>query len=191
MTIVFGREICCDLKSAESREWLVTNGIGGYACGTIAGVLTRRYHGLLLAALHPPLGRTLLLAKFDETVSYDSRLFPIYTNQWADGKVDPEGFKYLEQFSLEGTIPTWEFACADARLEKRIWMQQGENTSYIQYTLHRATQPLTLTIRALVNHRDYHHNTHTSNWSMWVDSVEQGVCIKDFPLAAPLYLLST
>ncbi len=191
MTIVFGREICCDLKSAESREWLVTNGIGGYACGTVAGVLTRRYHGLLLAALHPPLGRTLLLAKFDETVSYDSRLFPIYTNQWADGKVDPEGFKYLEQFSLEGTIPTWKFACADARLEKRIWMQQGQNTTYIQYTLHRATQPLTLTIRALVNHRDYHHNTHASNWSMWVDSVEQGVCIKAFPLAAPLYLLST
>ncbi len=66
MCIEFGREICGILASAESREWLVTNGIGGYASGTVAGLLTRRYHGLLMAALKPPLGRTLLLAKLDE-----------------------------------------------------------------------------------------------------------------------------
>lgn len=190
MIITFGREICCDLASAESREWLVTNGIGGYASGTIAGVLTRRYHGLLLAALHPPLGRTLLLAKFDETVSYDNRLFPIYTNRWADGKIDPEGFKNLERFYLDGTIPTWEFACADALLQKRVWMQQGENTTYVQYTLRRATQPMTLTLRALVNHRDYHHNTHANQWPIQVDTIEHGICIKAFQLATPIYLLT-
>ena len=66
----FGREICGDLRAAESREWLVTNGIGGYAFGTIAGHQTRCYHGLLVAALQPPLGRTLLLAKLDETARY-------------------------------------------------------------------------------------------------------------------------
>ncbi|EAW36947.1 amylo-alpha-1,6-glucosidase [Lyngbya sp. PCC 8106] len=190
MIITFGREICCDLASAESREWLVTNGIGGYASGTIAGVLTRRYHGLLLAALHPPLGRTLLLAKLDETVSYDNRVFPIYMNRWSDGKIDPEGFKHLEQFYLDGTIPTWKFACADALLEKRVWMQQGENTTYIQYTLRRATQPMTLTLRALVNHRDYHHNTHANQWPIQVDTIEHGICIKAFQLATPLYLLT-
>ncbi|MEB3283492.1 MAG: amylo-alpha-1,6-glucosidase [Lyngbya sp.] len=190
MIITFGREICCDLASAESREWLITNGIGGYASGTIAGLLTRRYHGLLLAALNPPLGRTLLLAKLDETASYGNRLFPIYTNRWADGKVDPEGFKHLERFYLDGTIPTWNFACADALLEKRVWMQQGENTTYIQYRLHRATQPMTLTIKALVNHRDYHHNTHANQWPIQVDTIEHGVCIKAFQLATPLYLLT-
>ena len=70
-----GREICCDLPSAESREWLVTNGIGGYAFGTVAGHQTRCYHGLLVAALEPPLGRVLLLAKLDETVEYGGQRF--------------------------------------------------------------------------------------------------------------------
>ena len=70
MHIQFGREICGDLSIVEQREWLVTNGIGGYACGTIAGLLTRHYHGLLVAALKPPLGRTLLFTKLDETINY-------------------------------------------------------------------------------------------------------------------------
>jgi glycogen debranching enzyme len=64
----FGREICCSLANAESREWLVTNGMGGFASGTVAGLPTRRYHGLLVAALKPPLGRTLLVTKIEETV---------------------------------------------------------------------------------------------------------------------------
>jgi glycogen debranching enzyme len=71
MRIEFGREICGNLSSAETREWLVTNGIGGYASGTVAGLLSRRYHGLLVAALQPPLGRTLLLAKLDEVARYN------------------------------------------------------------------------------------------------------------------------
>ena len=66
----FGREVCGDLAASATREWLVTNGIGGYASGTVAGLLTRRYHGLLIAALKPPLGRTLLLTRLDETVTY-------------------------------------------------------------------------------------------------------------------------
>ena len=81
----FGRDICCDLQAAESREWLVTNGIGGYAFGTIAGHQTRCYHGLLVAALQPPLGRTLLVAKLDETARYASQEFALFTNRWADG----------------------------------------------------------------------------------------------------------
>jgi glycogen debranching enzyme len=79
----FGREICCDLAAAESREWLVTNGIGGYAFGTIPGHQTRCYHGLLVAALQPPLGRTLLLAKLDEAARYGARQFDLATNRWA------------------------------------------------------------------------------------------------------------
>ena len=71
MIIDWGREICGDLALAERREWLCTNGIGGFASGTVAGTLTRRYHGLLVAALKPPLGRTLLCTKVDETVEYD------------------------------------------------------------------------------------------------------------------------
>jgi predicted glycogen debranching enzyme len=114
MSIEFGREICGDLSNAESREWLVTNGIGGYAAGTVAGLLTRRYHGLLVAALQPPLGRTLLLAKLDETVEYDNLTYALHTNRWADGNVEPHGYHHMESFALEDTIPTWKFACADA-----------------------------------------------------------------------------
>jgi glycogen debranching enzyme len=71
----FGREICGHLPIAERCEWLVTNGIGGYASGTVAGLLTRRYHGLLIAALQPPLGRTLLLTRLDETAINDGRAY--------------------------------------------------------------------------------------------------------------------
>jgi predicted glycogen debranching enzyme len=82
MSINFGREICGVLDLAAGREWLVTNGIGGYASGTVAGVLTRRYHGLLVAALKPPLMRTLLLTKLDETVLYDGRNYSLGTKCW-------------------------------------------------------------------------------------------------------------
>src|SRR5437762_11274276 len=100
--IDFGREICGDLDAAEQREWLATNGLGGFASGTVAGSLTRRYHGLLVAALKPPLGRTLLVAKLEETAEYDGLAFPLYTNRWSDGTIDPRGYLHIERFRLEG-----------------------------------------------------------------------------------------
>jgi predicted glycogen debranching enzyme len=191
MSIEFGREICGELSSAETREWLVTNGIGGYASGTVAGLNTRRYHGLLIAALNPPLGRTLLLAKLDETALYEEQRYFLHTNRWASGVVEPQGYLNIEHFALEGTIPVWRLACADALLEKRVWMQQGANTTYIQYTLLRATQPLTLSLKALVNYRDYHGDTQANGWQMRVEPLAQGFCIMAFPAAKPFYLLST
>ncbi|MBD2492349.1 amylo-alpha-1,6-glucosidase [Aulosira sp. FACHB-615] len=190
MCMEFGREICGNLEIAETREWLVTNSIGGYASGTVAGLLTRRYHGLLIAALHPPLGRTLLLAKLDETVLYGDRTYPLHTNRWANQTVSPQGYRHIESFTLEGTIPLWRLAVADALLEKRIWMQLGANTTYIQYILRRATQPLQLTLKAMVNYRDYHSDTHSNGWQMFVEAVEQGICVTADPSATPFYLLS-
>ncbi|MEJ2747999.1 MAG: glycogen debranching enzyme N-terminal domain-containing protein, partial [Anaerolineae bacterium] len=104
MDLDFGREVCGNLANAEAKEWLVTNGIGGFASGTVAGLLSRRYHGLLMAALQPPLGRTLLLAKIDETAEYDGIypqsgiFYPLHTNRWASGNVDPKGYLYLDRF---------------------------------------------------------------------------------------------
>jgi len=190
MSIAFGREICGSLGASEAREWLVTNGLGSYASGTVAGLLTRRYHGLLVAALKPPLGRTLLLTKVDETAQYDGRSYPLHTNRWADGTVAPQGYRHIESFRLEGTLPVWRFACADALLEKRIWMQPGAHTTYLRYTLRRATQPLALTMKALVNYRDYHGNTHGGDWRMKIDPIKQGICVTAFPTAQPLYLLT-
>lgn len=106
MPLHLGRDICGHLAIAEQREWLVTNGIGGYACGTVAGLLTRHYHGLLVAALKPPLDRTLLVTKLNEQVLYGGKTYALGTNRWVNGSVSPQGYRYIEQFALEGTIPT-------------------------------------------------------------------------------------
>ncbi|MEW6681820.1 MAG: amylo-alpha-1,6-glucosidase [Nitrospirota bacterium] len=190
MSLGFGREICGNLRSAETREWLVTNGLGGYASGTVSGVLTRRYHGTLVAALKPPLGRTLLVAKLDEAARYHDRDYPLSTNRWADGTVAPHGYRHIEHFSLEGATPVWRFACADAWLEKRVWMQQGENTTYVRYDLRRATEPLTLEVKALVNYRDYHATTRGGTWRMALDPIKDGISVTAFPGARPFYLLA-
>ncbi len=189
--VQFGREICGDLAAAESREWLVTNGIGGYASGTVAGSQTRRYHGLLLAALQPPVGRTQLVSAIDEIVHYAGADFSLATHRWASGAVEPKGFLLLEEFHLEGSTPVWTYALADALLEKRVWMRQGENTTYIQYTLLRGTSALEMDLKALVNYRDYHSLTHASDWHMNIELVEQGVKVLAFDGAAPFYLQCT
>src|SRR5919106_1494099 len=143
----WGREICGDPDAAERREWLCTNGLGGFASGTVAGTLTRRYHGLLTAALDPPLGRTLLVAKVEEQAAYDGLEVALATNRWADGTVDPHGYRALERFRLEGTTPVWTYAVADALVEKRVWMEPGANTTYVRYAVLRARVPLALGLK--------------------------------------------
>ncbi len=189
--VQFGREICGELAAAESREWLVTNGIGGYASGTVAGSQTRRYHGLLVAALQPPVGRTQLVSAIDEIVHYDGADFSLSTHRWASGAVDPQGFLLLEDFHLEGATPVWTYALADALLEKRIWMRQGENTTYIHYTLVRGSSALEMELKALVNYRDFHSLTHAGDWRMNIRPLESGVKVLAFDGATPFYLKSS
>jgi predicted glycogen debranching enzyme len=179
------------LAVAEKREWLVTNGIGGFASSTVSGVQTRRYHGLLVAALKPPLGRTLLVSSVAETVEYDNRSYGLNSFQWADESVAPEGYKLIESFRLEGTTPVWTFACADAVIEKRIWMEQGANTSYVYYKLLQASFPVNLALQAFVNYRDYHSSTHAGGWQMNVQRIDRGLRIEAFEGATPFYLLSS
>jgi predicted glycogen debranching enzyme len=190
MPLSFGRDCCSKLCFSGEREWLITNGIGGYASGTIAGLLTRRYHGLLIAALKPPLGRTLLVAKCDDVVTYDGRMYPLFSNRWSDGLVEPTGFHHLEGFRLEGTTPVWHFACADALLEKRIWMQPGANITYVRYEVRRARLPMTLSIKCLTNCRDHHGNTRADELPMSVESVSRGLRVEAPGRAAPFYVLS-
>jgi len=125
--IDWGRAVCGDLAAAEWREWLCTNGIRGFVSGTVAGTLTRRYHGLLVAALKPPLGRTLVCPKVDETVEYEGLVLPLSANRWAGNAIDPHGYRTIERFTLEGTTPVWTYAVAHgpsprplrARLDRR------------------------------------------------------------------------
>ncbi len=190
MAIEFGRDLCGYLETAETREWLVTNGIGGYASGTVAGLLTRRYHGLLVAALDPPVGRTLLVSTLDETAHYNGKIYPLSTHRWRNGLVNPAGYRHIERFRLEGTVPVWSYAIADALLEKRIWMQPGANTTYVQYHLHRGTQPLTLWLKVLVNYRNHHHHTQGWGWHMQVTAIPKGIKVQAYSEATPFYLLS-
>ena len=198
--IDFGREVCSRLGVGSRREWLVTNGIGGFAMGTVAGVLTRRYHGLLIAALTPPVGRTLMLTKLDETVEYQGHYYPLYINRWfgdaegVTGLEEPHGHYNIERFWLDGTTPHWTFACGDAVIEKRIWMAQGENTTYIQYFLRRASGPLKIYPKAFINYRDYHKTTIAEDWNTAVEPTANGIQIiidDDEKETTPLYLLST
>jgi len=188
--VEFGRDICGSLPASEPREWLVANGIGGFASGTVSGLLTRRYHGLLVAALDPPVGRTLLVSKIEETARYAGRTFTLGANRWLGGALDPQGWLNIEHFRLEGTIPSWTFALGDARLEKRIWMQPRANTTFVFYSLTRARGPLEFSFKVLVNYRDYHGATHAGDWRMKIDSIAHGLRVTAFDGAVPFFLLS-
>ena len=190
MPFRFGRGICCVEESAETLEWLVTNGRGSYASGTVAGMLTRRYHGLLVAALNPPVGRYLLVAKFDETVKYGDESVALSSNRWADGIVDPKGYVNIESFYLDGGIPVWNYAVADAILEKRVWMEQGADTTFIRYKLLRASGPLDLNMKIFVNYRDYHGSTSAGGWQMEVRPAASGIAVKAYEGAVPYYVLA-
>jgi len=189
--VQFGREVCGELEIAESREWLVTNGLGGYASGTVAGTTTRRYHGLLVAALQPPVKRVMLVNGLDESVRYRQNHFSLATNRWASGFVSPKGYLQIESFHLEGSKPVWRYALEDALLEKRVWMKQGENTAYVRYSLIRGKEPIEFDAKVLVNYRDFHHTTRGAEWSMIVEPVEGGLRIEAYPAAAPFYLKSS
>lgn len=161
--ISFGRGICNDHQSATRREWLVSNGIGGYASGTVSGILTRSYHGMLIAALTPPLNRTVLVSKIDEIAAYRDSLYCLYADRLASGAVEPRGYQHIERFFLDGTIPVWEFAVAETLLEKRVWMEQGKNTTFVRYKyLRPGSSSIQLQLRLNINARIDHHTTHAN-----------------------------
>ncbi|HZS77837.1 MAG TPA: amylo-alpha-1,6-glucosidase [Ktedonobacteraceae bacterium] len=143
MAILFDRNVCRDLNETITREWLMTNGQGGYAAGTIAGTLTRMQHGLLVAPIERDKPH-LLLAKIDEEIIFDQRTYYLGTNEYRDGVLNPAGFVHLESFRLEEGFPvfTYHLGGIDGiMLEKRIWMPKGRHTTYIQYRVLRTTSP--------------------------------------------------
>jgi predicted glycogen debranching enzyme len=189
VVVKFGSEMCGSLDTGSEREWLVTNGLGGFGCGTLTGVLTRRYHGLLIAAV-PGLGRVLLVPKVEEVVRYAGRDYAFGANRWSSGAIEPQGFRFIEQFHLAGSIPVWRFACADAVMERRVWMQDGANTTFIRYELIYASAPAALEVKVLANYRDIHATTHGDDWKTSVTAVARGLCVVAREGAIPVYLLS-
>jgi predicted glycogen debranching enzyme len=160
VTLQLDPQSCRHLDLAIQREWLVTNGLGGYASGTVAGVNTRRYHGLLVAALNPPVQRMVLVAALEEWVRSDNgEMQGLSAQEYWDGTVFPQGYRQLEGVELDGMLPGFRWTIDGRTIEKRIWMEQGVSRTVVTYRLVSGS-PITLQLRPLFAHRDYHQQRH-------------------------------
>jgi predicted glycogen debranching enzyme len=159
--IAFDENVCRQLDEAAQREWLETNGIGGFASSTIVGMNTRRYHGLLVASLKPPVDRYVLLSKLEETLLVDGVAHELSVNQYP-GAVHPQGYQYLKAFCLD-PFPVFTYEVQHIEVEKRLFLVHGENTVVVQYRVgpnRGRFGELQLIVRPLVAFRDYHSTTH-------------------------------
>ncbi|MEW6208641.1 MAG: amylo-alpha-1,6-glucosidase [Acidobacteriota bacterium] len=157
--IQLNEEICRDPGSTLKREWLETNGLGGFASSTIAGLNTRRYHGLLVAAIAPPVGRTVLLSKVEETIVIDGRRHDLSANQYP-GAIHPQGHTFLKQFRLD-PFPVFVYEVEGVEIEKAVFMIEGENTVAIEYRAKSVEgRQVSMEVRPLVAFRDYHATMH-------------------------------
>ena len=185
------QESCRNLNVATSREWLETNGIGGFSSSTIIGLNTRRYHALLTAATKPPVGRLVLLSKLEETLVIDGRRHELSANQYPD-VVHPQGFNYQTSFRLD-PFPVFMYHVEGMTLEKSVFMVQGENTTVVQYVLldegENRPGDIRLEIRPLVAFRDYHGTTHENGaLNPHIESENGTTTFRPYIDLAPLHL---
>jgi len=175
-----------NLDRALEREWLETNGIGGFASSTLACTNTRRYHGLLTAALDQPPGRYLLLSKLEPTLIVAEDRFPLCANLYPNA-IYPAGFQFLRSFRLD-PFPVFTFEAAGRVIEKRVTMAQGENTTVVEYRL-VSGDACALEIRPLIAFRGYHETTHEDPAlsPALEQSDEQSVSIQPYPSLPRLY----
>src|SRR4051812_18508045 len=178
------RSCIAQQPDALAREWLVTNGIGGFACGTVSQANTRRYHGWLTASLRPPVDRVVMVAKADVTVTLGQRRYQIGCNEFADGTVAPRGFHHLTDFRITDGIPTWRYVIEDMVLEQRLWMAAARNTTYVSFSLPGGRSPIGLELMPLCTYRDYHSHTQ-GGWSLDVRAEAGGCAVTAFNGARP------
>jgi predicted glycogen debranching enzyme len=181
MPIRLGPEVCQDFEQAVTREWLVTNGLGGFASSTVPGANSRRYHGLLVAALRPPAQRVLLVAGLREwLVPPRGDPVPLSTHEFWDGTIFPEGFRGLDEFELDGMLPVFRWRIGTRILEKRIWMEERQNRTVITYQLAHGTRA-TLRLEPLCAYRALDEQRHgktdftvepvTNGWRLRTDGL--------------------
>ncbi len=191
LMISFGPEVCNDLFAGTRREWLETNGLGGYASGTVCGVHTRRYHGLLIAAVRPPVSRSVLLAKLEETLVVAGHRYEFSANRYP-GAIHPTGYLHLSGFRLD-PYPVWTYRVAGVEVEKSVFMLHGENTTCIRYAARSVEGDLPpglrLEIRPLTAFRDHHQLTHENPALDPTVCLEEGlVRLQPYPDQPALYL---
>ena len=186
--VVFGTQLCGDLDAAATREWLVADGLGGYAMGTVAGLRTRRYHGLLMIA-EPglPARRRLGLAALDAVVQLASGVrAELAVHEWAGGAVAPRGHRWLERFDLVDGLPRWRWRIGDVVLERDLAMAPGAPYVVIAHRLVAAPAPVTVTLKALTTWRDAHGERTAGGPPPAMSPVDAGVVIEGaYRLAGP------
>lgn len=155
LRVAFGRQVCGTLEEAAAREWLVTDGLGGYACGTVAGLRTRRYHGLLVHATSPAGGaRSLGLAGLDTVVVIGDQRIRLATHEWDSGAIDPLGYQHVATFDLDDGVPRWRYDLGPVQLEVEVAMAQGVCTVGVVHRLLAGEARLEVT--PLCTWRDQH-----------------------------------
>ncbi len=154
--IRFGPQACGTLDEAATREWLLADGVGGYAMGTVAGLRTRRYHGLLAVAVDGPANRMLGLAALDPVVVSGDARFRLATDEWASGTIDPRGHELLVSFELEDGVPRWRWQIGGIVVEREIAMSHGAPVVAVVHRLVAADRPVRLELTPLCTWRSVH-----------------------------------
>jgi predicted glycogen debranching enzyme len=155
LRIAFGRAVCGSLPESAAREWLVTDGLGGYASGTVAMLQTRRYHGLLMVPTTPAgASRMLGLSAIDAVVVVGDRRIRLATHEWAGGAVDPRGYEYLSGFDLDDGVPRWRYDLGAVQVEVELAMSHGASGVGVVYRLRAGEAHLEAT--PLCTWRDQH-----------------------------------
>jgi predicted glycogen debranching enzyme len=173
--IAFDKDTCSDFETALSKEWLETNGLGGFSSSTLIGCNTRRYHGLLVAATQPPVGRMVLVNGLEEWVVIGDTRYYLSCHQYP-GVIHPRGHENLIGFRLD-PWPIWTYRLGPVILEKSLTMIHGQNTVIIIYKLRKDAQGAELVLRPLLTGRDF-HSLHKENPSVHAQpEIQNGVCI--------------
>ena len=165
--ISLGRTILSNVDDALSREWLITNGLGGYASSTVLGVNTRKYHGLLVAAFNPPVNRWVTLTKLDETLQIGNKHYDLAANQFQD-TFHPKGHVFLSDFSVS-TFPKFTYSVQGVTLEKTVFMPFQKNATVVIYKVSNTTdQNVSVFVSPFVNSRHIYNITDKNkiNWTL-------------------------
>jgi len=190
--IYVGPSLISDFNEASRLEWIVTNGLGGYASSTILNINTRKYHGLLVAAFNPPVERRLLLTKVDEEVSIRGNNFPFFSNEFRDVTY-PDGYKRLMSFCLK-PLPTFRYAVSGFFLKKEIFMPHQKNAVIIRYeALNALNDQAVIILKPLINSRHFFDTTdmHTHGLEFTQEPISNGFIIETQPYGNHLILSST
>ena len=174
------------LEEGIKREWIITNGLGGYASSTVIGINTRKYHGLLVAPVTPPARRYLILSKLDESIKIDDNVYPFYSNIGKD--YISKGYMYQESFEKE-ILPKFTYKIEDTVIEKTICMEYGKNTVGVYYKIKNGDKDAVLTLAPVINFRDFHSMTtnHTFKLKERINDKKLRIVVDDY-IQTPIYM---